>query len=185
MFRIASVAAFFLLASPLAADDFRQNEKPENLKALMQRLRVLIHEKPDADAADRLLAGLLPDKDRLKQALAETVSDEQFDKFWALHLQFAAAKPDLTKFCKAEQKEVQVHGATTEEIAAYAKDSVAFKEFPGGAKMLAEAKLLRPGLKFYEVEFLEPGKEAGMKYHLFFWDGKRWTMAGPLWRAVK
>ncbi|HZL71116.1 MAG TPA: hypothetical protein VFC86_01550, partial [Planctomycetota bacterium] len=63
------------------------------------------------------------------------------------------------------------------------KDSVAFKEFPGGAKKLAET-ILRPGVTFYEVEFLEPGKDAGMKFHLFFWDGERWAMLGAAWRVV-
>jgi hypothetical protein len=44
---------------------------------------------------------------------------------------------------------------------------------------------LRPGVTFYEVEFLEPGKDAGMKYHLFYWDGKQWSMLGPVWRALE
>ncbi len=38
--------------------------------------------------------------------------------------------------------------------------SIVFKEFPGGAVELAK-NLLRPGLTFCEVEFLEPGKDAG------------------------
>jgi hypothetical protein len=46
-------------------------------------------------------------------------------------------------------------------------------------------QILRPGMTFYEVEFLEPGKEYGVKYHLFFWDGKQWTMLGPVWRALQ
>jgi hypothetical protein len=40
-------------------------------------------------------------------------------------------------------------------------------------------------MTFYEVELLEPGKEYGMKYHLFFWDGKQWTMLGPVWRELQ
>jgi len=85
------------------------------------------------------------------------------------------------KIPEANRTEVQVHGATTEEIAEYKQDSVPFKEFPGGAQKLAQS-VLRPGTKFYEVEFLEPGKDAGMKYHLFFWDGASWRMLGPAWR---
>ena len=26
--------------------------------------------------------------------------------------------------------------------------------------------------------------EMGMKYHLFYWDGRQWTMLGPVWRAL-
>lgn len=177
------LAVELAIAGPRLREDFRQENSPANLKALMLRLRGLIHDKRDLEAAERLFTGLLPDKDRLKQALAESVSDEAFERYWALHLRMSASKPDFSRLCAANQTEVQVHGATTEEIAAYKQDSVAFAEFPGGARQLAVDKQLRPGMKFYEVEYLEPGKTAGMKYHLFFWDGKQWTMAGPLWRA--
>ena len=61
---------------------------------------------------------------------------------------------------------------------------LAFKEFPGGAKRVAELAL-RPGMTFYEVEYLEPGKNTGMKYHLLYWDGKQWSMLGPAWRVLK
>jgi hypothetical protein len=40
-------------------------------------------------------------------------------------------------------------------------------------------------MTFYEVGFLEPGKDYGVKYHLFYWDGRQWTMLGPLWRALQ
>jgi hypothetical protein len=79
---------------------------------------------------------------------------------------------------------VKVHGATTEEIVTYAQGSVVYSEFPGGTRRIAE-RILRPGMTFYEIEFLEPGKEYGMKYHLLYWDGRQWTMLGPLWRALQ
>ena len=66
----------------------------------------------------------------------------------------------------------------------YREGSVAYKEFPGGTKRVAELAL-RPGVTFYEVEYLEPGKSAGMKYHLLYWDGKQWSMLGPVWRVLK
>jgi hypothetical protein len=40
-------------------------------------------------------------------------------------------------------------------------------------------------MKFYEVEFVKPGEDMGMKYHLFFWDGARWKMLGPVWRSMR
>jgi hypothetical protein len=61
---------------------------------------------------------------------------------------------------------------------------VADAEFPGGTVEIAK-QILRPGMTFFEIEFLEPGKESGMKYHLFYWDGRQWTMLGPVWRAMR
>ncbi|MCI0340919.1 MAG: hypothetical protein L0216_07155 [Planctomycetales bacterium] len=78
---------------------------------------------------------------------------------------------------------MQVHAATTEQIVAYAEGSVASNEFPGGARKAAE-KILRPGVTFYEVERLEPGKDLGVKYHLFFHDGSGWKMLGKAWNAL-
>lgn len=86
-------------------------------------------------------------------------------------------------FAKPGQTEIQVHAATTEEIIEYKKDSVGYKEFSGGAKRIAP-KVLRPGVTFYEIEYVEPGKEAGMKYHLFYWDGNQWSMLGAAWREL-
>jgi hypothetical protein len=34
------------------------------------------------------------------------------------------------------------------------------------------------------MSFIEPGKYAGMTFHLFFWDGADWKMLGPIWRLV-
>ncbi len=46
-------------------------------------------------------------------------------------------------------------------------------------------QVLRPGVKFYEVEFVAPGSDSGMKFHMFYWDGSAWKMLGPAWRALK
>jgi hypothetical protein len=58
----------------------------------------------------------------------------------------------------AEQTRVAVHAATTEEIVAYAKDSVAYAEFPGGMKRSPPSASRS---SFYAVS-LEPDKDAGM-----------------------
>jgi len=39
-------------------------------------------------------------------------------------------------------------------------------------------------MTFYAVEFLEPGKSSGIKYHLVYWDGNQWSMLGPVWNAL-
>jgi hypothetical protein len=158
----------------------------DELKAHFAEIQKAIRET-DLKAVAEKSRALLCDEARLKKALKEDVDKDVLAKLVDMQKGFGAAPDEKIAVAfkgKPEQTEIQVHGAKTEDIAAYAKDSVAFKEFPGGAKDLA-ASVLRPGLTFYEVEFLEPGKDAGMKYHLFFHDGERWAMLGPAWRALK
>ena len=158
----------------------------DELKAHFAAIQKAIRDADLKTAAEKSRS-LLCDEVRLKKALKEDVDKDALAKLVDMQKGFAAAPDDKIAVAfkgKPEQTEIQVHGAKTEEIAAYAKDSVASKEFPGGAKDAA-ASILRPGLTFYEVEILEPGKDAGMKYHLFFHDGERWAMLGPAWRALK
>ena len=173
------------LVLTLCAQDFKQENKPENLKACVAALQKAIG-AGDTKTSLAMTKSLLCDEARLKKALKEDVAKEPLDALVKMHkgyLDTDEAKLATALKVKPEQTEIRVHGATTEEIAKYEKDSVAFKEFPGGARKLAET-ILRPGVTFYEVEFLEPGKDAGMKFHLFFWDGERWAMLGAAWRVV-
>ncbi len=180
---LGSVSA--ALAEEAAA--FKQENKPENLKALLQQVHQLIHVKKDLKAAAALFAGTVPDEDRAKAGMKDDVAAETKTKILAMHqgLRTAmASKPEgIATLCKAEQTDVQVHGATTEEIIKYEKGSVAYNEFPGGARRVAEL-VLRPKTTYYEVEFLVPGQDAGMKFHLFYWDGKQWSAIGPVWRLL-
>lgn len=165
---------------------FAQENKPANLKALLRAIQKA-QQGDDVDRAAGLTRGLLPSEARLQKALKPGVPKDVVGKMMAMHQMFSGwPKRKLARLLgsKPGQTEIQVHGATTEEIAANKPGSIVFKEFPGGAVKLAQA-LLRPGVTFYEVEFLEPGKERGMKYHLFYWDGKRWAMLGPMWRALR
>jgi hypothetical protein len=165
---------------------FKQENRPENLKALSQAIQKALQAK-DPKTAAALTRSLLPDETRLKKALREGVSADVLTQVVAFHRGLAARSEEaLARLlaAKPEQTEVQVHGATTEELRAYAQGSVAFKEFPGATQKLAQS-ILRPGVTFYEVEFVKPGEDAGMKYHLFYWDGSRWTMLGPVWRGLK
>ncbi len=171
-----------------ALGGFKQENTPENLKALMESIRETIHEKKDLAKANAIFRGLIPDAARFARAIKDDVEPAVRDGIVKMHsgLAEAAAKDDqgIATLCKPDQTVVMVHGATTEEIIQYKKDSVAFLEFPGGARQVAQ-QVLKPGMKFYQVEFLEPGKDAGMKYHLFYWDGKQWSMIGPAWRTFK
>jgi hypothetical protein len=170
----------------LAENRLSELEGPENLKKLFETIHNLIYVKKDARSAAAILASLLPNEERAKKALRDDTPPETLQKIFDYHKQLGSlmGEPNINELARPEQKIVKVHGATTEEILSYAQGSVAYTEFPGGTRRLAD-RILRPGMTFYEVEFLEPGKEYGMKYHLFYWDGRQWTMLGPLWRALQ
>jgi hypothetical protein len=189
--RLVCVSLFALAfgtASPARGDQqvgpFKPENKPENLQALFELLHQTIHVRKDAKQAAAIFQSLIPDEIRAKKALKEDIAAEVLSQIVDQHKKMEVLEADAGKLARPEQTVVKVHAATTEEIAKYEKDSVAFEEFPGGAKSLAE-QVLRRGVTFYEVEFLEPGKEAGIKYHLVYWDGKQWSMLGPMWRVLK
>src|SRR5688572_2134213 len=182
-FGLWAASTFCLAQEP----DFKHENKPDNLKALFTKLHQAIHVRKDTPRAAALFRALLPDAERLKKVLKDDVPKASLDAIAAMHQKqrdVPLTAEELAKLAPPKQTVVQVHGATTEEIAKYEKGSVAWKEFPGGTQRVA-AQVLRPKMTYYEVEFLEPGKDAGMKYHLFCWDGKQWTMLGPLWRVLK
>jgi hypothetical protein len=176
-----------VLAMMLSNQDFKPENKPENLRLFFEKL-MKAQRDGDEKTALALTKSLFLDEKRLRKALKDDAPAATVEKIVAMHQEMLKAED--AKMARAfapgdpKRTEVQVHAATTEEIVKYEKDGVAFREFPGGAKQLAEA-VLRPGTAFYEVEVVEPGKDSGMKFHLFFWDGEKWGMLGPAWRALK
>lgn len=137
----------------------------------------------DTATAAALTKAYFPDDASLAKAIKDATA---IPKVVAMHAQFSSAPDaDIARMFATDpsRTEIVVHGATTEEIAAYSPGSVAHSEFPGGAQQAAQS-ILQPGLTFYEIELLEPGKDQGMKYHLFYHDGKDWKMLGPVWRAL-
>lgn len=158
-----------------------------SLKALFEKYHAALMTQDGATAA-QIVRDLLPDEPRLQLAIGPGATPEIRAKIKAFHAQLPKTDDAaLAKLLAAKpaQTLVKVHGASTEEIARYAEGSVAFAEFPGAARDLAKAGILKPGVTFFEVEFLEPGAEAGMKFHLFYWDGANWSMLGPVWRSIK
>jgi Caspase domain len=170
----------------LAENRLSELEGPESLKKLFETIHNLIYVKKNAKSAVALLASLFPNEERARKAIRDDVPPETLQKIFDYHKQLGSlmGETNINELASLEQKVVKVHAATTEEIVTYAQGSVAYSEFPGGTRTLAE-RILRPGMTFYEVEFLETGKESGIKYHLFYWDGRQWTMLGPLWRAFR
>jgi hypothetical protein len=156
---------------------------PASLKSYCEDLQNAIQSK-DVNRAASMTRSLVPDEARLRKAFKDNPPSNAMPRTLAFYRQkLPPTDQGLAQILAARpnQTEVQVHGATTEELIQYAPDSVAYKEFPGGARTVAQ-QMLRPGMTFYEVEFLEPGKDAGMKFHLFYWDGQQWAMLGPLWQ---
>lgn len=188
MNRYRTVISVLLMGWAFAAigADFKHENKPQNLKALFERVHHEAHVKKDAQSASALFGSLIPDEARAKKALKDNIAPDLLRQILDMHKRLRGGiRPEgATKIAKPTQKNVQVHAATTEEIKSYRDGSLAAREFPGGTKRVAEAAL-RPGMTFYEVEYLEPGKNLGMKYHLMYWDGKQWSMLGPLWRVMQ
>ena len=152
------------------------------LKDQFAKLQAAIRAEDTATAA-ALTKAFFPDDASLAKAIKDA---NAIPKVAAMHAKFSSAPDaDIARMFATDpgRTEIVVHGATTEEIAAYAPGSVAHSEFPGGAQQAAQS-ILQPGLTFYEVELLEPGKDQGMKYHLFYHDGQDWKTLGPVWRAL-
>lgn len=76
----------------------------------------------------------------------------------------------------------QVHAATTEELVAYAKGTVAMEEFPGGMQRFAA--IAAPGRTWYVVEHVEPGSSTGMKFTCFTKVGDRFVFLPKPWNAL-
>lgn len=132
-----------------------------------------------------IVLGLIPDPATLKKVLRDDAPAGFVDKVIE---QYKKLPPDddrvMCLISPPNRTEIKVHTAKTEEIAAHAQGTPGGDEFPGGAQKVAQ-QALRPGVTFYEVETLEPGKDSGTRFHLFFWDGTTWKMMGAAWRAVE
>lgn len=160
-----------------------QKDDPDNLGGLLDTIAKAA-EAGDAKKAGALTRSLIPDQAGYRKAFAANVPPAVLGRFADAVKQLPADDAQLAGLIHRgdpTQSQVKVHGATPEEI--QGGSTPAAGEFPGGVK--ENAGLLRPGLRFYEAEFVAPGEEVGMKYHLFFWDGSRWRMLGPIWRTLE
>jgi hypothetical protein len=161
-----------------------QDASADGLRALMQRIREVALAGKTTQAAE-LVRGLALTEASIAKALKDGSEEtakrilEGMSKMWPTTDEGLAAIFGK----RPERSEIQVHAATTEELAAASTENPAVGEFPGGA-IEAAKKLLRPGMTFYEVEFVEPGQSSGLKFHLFFHDGKQWRMLAKVWRYL-
>lgn len=183
-------AGFALFVLSLVPASVKAQDKPDpgaaELKKVMSELMEAIKSGNDSQVAE-ITGKLLPDGPRIDKGLGAGAGEEGRQKVHAFHARLPKDASSLARIftVKPGQTEVAVHAATTEELAEYKENSTAYAEFPGAMKGLASSGVLVAGKTYYEVEFLEPGKDAGMKYHLFYWDGNAWSMLGPIWRMLQ
>lgn len=159
---------------------YKQENTPDNLKGLVEAI-AKAHESADLGTAAALTKSLVVDGDTLKKLFKDDAGEAFLQEQAERLKRYPTNEAELASLIRRAnplRTKINTHAATTEEI--LAKETAAAKEFEPVPKDFAEK--LRPGLTFYEVEFVEPDKEAGRKYHLFWWDGGRWRMLGPNWR---
>ena len=80
---------------------------------------------------------------------------------------------------KAGQTEVKISSATAEELKAGTGGA---SELAGGWKEVAPK--MKPGLKVYRFQFLEPGKTAGMSFDGLIFVNGNWRVFAKPWRAL-
>ena len=101
---------------PAAAADFKHENKPENLRALFSTIHQTIHGKKDAKQAAELMQTVMPDESRVKKALKDNVGADVLQRIVGFHKRMGpVSEKEILRLAKPEQKNVQVHGAKTED----------------------------------------------------------------------
>jgi hypothetical protein len=128
---------------------------------------------------------LIPTTADLRKVLREGPATDAFiAKFPAKDLDASKGKEASPVDAKDRTRtEVRVHAATTEELVAYGKGTVAAEEFPGGMKRFARDVAV-PGRTWYCAEFLEPGQDTGTRYTCFTRLGDRFLFVIKPWRSI-
>ncbi len=163
-----------------AAKIYKQENTPENLKGLLEAM-VKAQEAGDLPTAAALAKSLIVDGDTLKKFFKDDAPEAFLKEQKERLTRYPVTEAELSSMIRRGsplRTQLNVHGATADIIAAGETNEA--KEFSPVPKDFVA--MLRPGTTFYETEWVEPGKEAGRKHHLFLWDGSRWRMLGPNWR---
>lgn len=171
-------------AAPAGSTAGQHPDTLEALVAAVQRARAT----GKGEDAKALVASMVPTKADLAALLTPGPAADAFVAAWKF-VDLPPQTPAVAELGAAlfdprdpARTETRVHAATTEEIVAYAKGSVAWKDFPGGMRRFAA--LAAPGRTWYVVEHVEPGKDTGMKYTCFTRVGARWIFLPKPWSAL-
>jgi hypothetical protein len=183
---ICSLALSLLVAvSSIAAPSYTPQNQPENLQAYFELIYQTLYNDKNPDKAAALFNSLIPDKARLQKALKDEVAPELIPKLLELYQRLGLpTKGNIHELIQPNKSVVAVYSATTAELAANVEGSPAWEHFAGGARKAAPL-VLRPGLTFYQVKLTAPGQPHGMTFHLFYWDGRQWSMLGKVWQALR
>jgi hypothetical protein len=183
---ICSLSLSLLAAfSSIAAPTYTLQNKPENLQAYFELIYQTLYDDKNPDKAAVLFSSLIPDKARLKKALKDEVQPELIPKLLDLYQRLGLPnKGNIHELIQANKSVVAVYAATTEELAANVEGSPAWEHFAGGARGAAPL-VLRPQMTFYQVKLTAPGQPHGMTFHLFYWDGRQWSMLGKVWQVLR
>ncbi len=176
---------------------FVQRDGVDGLVAWIRESQALCNAREHV-AGKQLAVSAVPLRADLRRVLRPEVAPDVVDRLVALLSEVPVADHKISCMFTPGlgRTAIHVHGATTEQLAVgtaadpgttgsvpiEAKEALG--EFPRGARQIAAAALA-PRTTFYEVEVTAPGKESGTKFHMFYWDGKRWRWLGPLWRAFR
>lgn len=160
---------------------FEYQNDADNLVLVFKKLREAVLAKDWATAAG-FARDLRPTLERARKAFRDDLSKEDLDKVKAFYETMPKDKGDESvarQFNSSEgQDHIIFHKASTEVL------KKGHPEFAGGARSVAE-KYLKPGMDFYVVRYVVKGESIGTAYHFVFWDGEKWCMLGPLWRAER
>ncbi len=154
----------------------------DGLRELFAQAQAACGAKDFAKGA-KIVSSIMPTKEQLRAALRADVADDVVDHVVGQAKELPTDEEKTACLLSPPGRtQIVVHRATTEELLAHVEGTPAAVEFPAGAQKLSP--LLRPGVAFYEVETVEPGKDRGTKFHMFYWDGAQWRMLGPAWRYL-
>jgi hypothetical protein len=183
---VCALSLNFAVAAGLdAAPSYTPQNKPENLQAYFELIHQTLYNDQNPEKAAALFSSLIPDKARLQKALKDEVQPELIPKLLELYQRLGLPNNgNIHELIHPDKSVVAVYGATTAELAANVEGSPAWEHFAGGARKAAPL-VLRPGMTFYQVKLLAPGQPHGMTFHLFYWDGRQWSMLGKVWQALR
>lgn len=134
----------------------------------------------------QLTQSLLPSTEELRKVLRTGANTDAFLlKYDANGIRDTAEAVAKQLFVTGDTGKtvVKVHSATTEELVEYKAGSIASAEFPGGMSRFA-SRVAAPGRTWQVIEYLAPGKTAGVKFSCFtVLDGRVIMIIKP-WRAI-
>jgi len=180
----------------LVAVAFGQDTRSKHPEKIEDLVKVLRDAQATKDEAKLVAAGLsvVPTRSELIQLLRAGPDTDAFLAKYALYALDPENSEEHRKVCLSlgaklltagdpANTRTRVHTATTEEIAAYERNTTANREFPAGMRRFAQ-KVAAPKRIWFVVEFTPEETSIGMKYTCFTRHKDRWLFIWKPWRAI-